>query len=130
MSQSKDSEPENKLSGRLDLPKSSEKSDSSASATNIVLPNPSQQSLIARLVFGILLLVLVGVITVFFLLQQPGDLKSQVKAYQAEVVSLKDKYQQITFLESEINHRWENIDKEMLEIKRLRSQLKSLANTK
>jgi len=124
MSQSNDSEQENKPSGRLELPQGSEKSDAnSKSITN-------QQSLIARLVFGVLLLVLVGVITVFFLLKQPGDLKSQLKSSQAEIINLKNKYQQITFLESEINRRWENIDKEMPEIRKLRSQLRGLVNAK
>jgi predicted PurR-regulated permease PerM len=130
MNQPKDSEQESKQSGRLDLPRSAEKSDDSTSTMKTLPTVLSQQSLIARLVLGVLLLVIVGAITVFFLLKQPGDLRSQLKTSQAEVVNLKDKYQQITFLESEINRRWENIDKEMLEIKKIRSQLRSLVNTK
>jgi Tfp pilus assembly protein PilO len=131
MSQDKDLEQENKRSGRIEVSDASNKPDFNGSDTSDILPSAiPQQLLVSRLVIAVLLLIAVGLITVFFLLKQPGDLKSKLDKLQSENTRLNDKYEQVVLLEVNISKRLDNIKKEIKEAQDLQFELESLVKSK
>jgi uncharacterized protein HemX len=137
MSQDNKPEQEYKPSGRVEVSKDppptiSAKIDEIENGTPI-----SQQSLISRLVIAILLLIIIGIMTVVFLLKQPGDWKEKydsLKSADEQIVTLETeigkKYNAINKIADNINKEtkiWKELDSQASE---LRSQLDRLVKSK